>query len=296
MEIVVYDDASTDATAAIVAEVASRDRRVVLVRGGSLPAGWLGKPHACARAAARARGSMLVFVDADVRLAPDGLARTVALLRASGLDLVCPYPRQQAGTVAERLVQPLLQWSWLALLPLRAAECSRRPSLSAANGQLLCVDADAYRRAGGHAAVASSVLEDIDLLRVFKHAGYRGVVTNGTDIATVRMYDGWGALRDGYAKSLWAAGGGPFGSAAQVAFLGWVFVVPAVAALTGSRSGLVGYLAGVASRVVSARASGGRGWPDALAHPVSVTLFGYLTGLSWWRHRRSSATWKGRPL
>jgi hypothetical protein len=74
-----------------------------------------------------------------VVLRPGAVAATVALLDEHDLDLVCPCPRQLAVTAAERLVQPLLQWSWLTFLPLRLAERSPRESLSAANGQLLAV-------------------------------------------------------------------------------------------------------------------------------------------------------------
>ncbi|MDT3445293.1 glycosyltransferase family 2 protein [Pseudofrankia sp. BMG5.37] len=297
LEVIVHDDASTDATADLVAAVAAVDPRVVLQRGQGPPGGWLGKTHACARAAETATGTVLVFVDADVTLAPDALARAVALLRDTGLDLISPYPRQEAVGLAERLVQPLLQWSFLALLPLRAAERSPRPSLSAAGGQLLCVDAAAYRRAGGHAAVRAEVLEDIALLRAVKRAGGRGVVADGTRLAATRMYTGAAELRDGYAKSLWAAGGGRVtASAGQVGLLGWLFVLPAVAALRGSHAGLAGYLAGVAGRVVTARATGGRAWPDAAAHPLSICALGWLTTLSWWRHRRGTLHWKGRLL
>ncbi|WP_261566344.1 glycosyltransferase [Frankia gtarii] len=296
LEIVVYDDDSTDATGRLLAGWAQRDRRIVALRGAGPPLGWLGKPHACARAAAAATGTVLVFVDADVTLAADGLARAVLLLRDSGLDLVSPYPRQVAASPTERLVQPLLAWSWLALLPLRAAERSPRPSLAAAGGQFLCVDAAAYRRAGGHTAVRDQILEDIALLRAVKRSGGRGVVVDGTTLATNRMYAGWAELRDGYAKSLAAAGGHPAASAAQVGLLWWLFVLPAAAAARGSRAGLAGYLAGVAGRLVAARRTGGRSWPDAAAHPVSVGLLGYLTALSWWRRRRGTATWKGRPV
>jgi hypothetical protein len=296
LEVLVADDASTDATAAIVAGVAAADRRVRTLSPGPLPAGWLGKSHACATLARAATGSVFVFVDADVTVAPDGIARAVALLREARLDLVSPYPRQRAETVAERLVQPLLQWSWLALLPLRLAERSPRPSLSAANGQVLCVDAGAYVRAGGHSRVAGAVLEDIALVRAVKASGGRGGVADGTDLATTRMYSGWAQLRDGYAKSLWAAGGGPAGSAAQVGALGFAFVLPAAAALFGSRAGLAGYAAGVAGRVVAARRTGGRTWPDALAHPASVAALGYLTAVSWRRHTAGTASWKGRLL
>ncbi|WP_322749907.1 MULTISPECIES: glycosyltransferase family 2 protein [unclassified Frankia] len=296
LEVIVYDDASTDGTAELADGMADRDGRVRVVHGSTVPVGWLGKPHACARLADAARGNVLVFIDADVTVAPDGIARTVGLLRATGLDLVSPYPRQDAHTLAERLVQPLLQWSWLALLPLRLAERSPRPSLSAANGQLLCVDTAAYHRAGGHTRVRDHVLEDIALLRAVKAAGGHGVVADGTDIACTRMYNGWPALRDGYAKSLWAAGGNIGASAGQVGVLAWLFVLPAIAMMRGSRAGLAGYVAAVASRVIAARRTGGRAWPDALAHPLSICVYGYLTALSWIRRLHGTATWKGRRV
>lgn len=296
LEVIVYDDGSTDGTGVILRRLAEWDRRLRVLTGPEPPGGWLGKPHACARATRQATGTVLVFVDADVTLAPDGLARAVGLLRGSGLDLVSPYPRQVAAGAAERLVQPLLQWSWLALLPLHAAERSARPSLAAANGQFLCVDAAAYRRAGGHGAVGGAVLDDIELLRAVKRSGGRGVVADGTELAVTWMYDGWQPLRDGYAKSLWAAGGTPAASVGQLAVLGWLFVGPAVAAARGSRAGLVGLLAGTVSRLIAARRTGGRAWPDAAAHPVSVCLLGYLTALSWWRHRHGTIRWKGRAL
>jgi hypothetical protein len=220
----------------------------------------------------------------------------VTLLRFAGLDLLSPYPRQLAGSPAERLVQPLLQWSWLTTLPLRAAERSPRPSLAAANGQLLAVDAAAYRRAGGHASVREAMLEDIALLRAVKGSGGRGTVADGSRIATCRMYDGWPALRDGYAKSLWSAFGSPVGAAAVVGALGATYVLPPLAALRGSRAGLVGYAAAVAGRVAVGRRVGARVWPDALAHPLSVGLFGWLTALSVWRRRRGTLRVSGRRL
>jgi hypothetical protein len=296
LEVIVLDDNSADGTGEIARNLAETDPRLRVVSGNEPPRGWLGKPYACAQLADRATGDVLVFVDADVIVAPDGLARTVLAMRDSRLDLVCPYPKQQAVGVAERLVQPLLQWSWLTLLPLRLAETSARPSLAAANGQLLCCDAVGYRRAGGHAAVRDSVLDDIALLRAVKRSGGRGVVVDGTDIATTRMYEGWPALRDGYAKSLWSAGGNPTGSAAQCAVLAAIYLLPPAAALRGSRSGFAGYLAGVAGRGITGRRTGARVWPDAAAHPLSIALLIELTALSWWRRRRGTASWKGRRL
>jgi hypothetical protein len=140
------------------------------------------------------------------------------------------------------------------------------------------------------------MLEDIGLLRAVKRSGGRGTVVDGTALATCRMYDGWADLRDGYAKSLWSAFGSPGGAAAVLGALGVAYVLPPVAALRGSRVGLAGYAAGVAGRVVVGRRVGSRVWPDALAHPVSVGLLGWLTARSVRAHRRGALTVRGRPL
>jgi hypothetical protein len=75
-----------------------------------------------------------------------------------------------------------------------------------------------------------------------------------------------------------------------------VGVLPALAALRGSRAGLVGYAAGVAGRVVSAAMTGGRVWPDPLAHPLSLVLLDALVLRSVAAHRRGRLTWRGRPV
>ena len=300
LKVLVLDDESSDGTADVVRQVARDDPRVRVLTGAPLPDGWWGKTWACQQLAVAALGAsadgVLVFVDADVVLAPHAVASTVALLRWTGLDLVSPYPRQVAGSPAERLVQPLLQWSWATTLPLRLAERSARPSLSAANGQLLAVDAAAYVECGGHAAVCAALLDDVALLRALKAAGGHGGVVDGTDLATCRMYDGWPALRDGYAKSLWSAFGSPAGAVAVVGVLGVAYVVPPLAALRGSRTGLLGYVAAVAGRVLLGRRVRARVVPDALAHPVSIVAFGWLTGLSLVRRARGRLTVSGRRV
>jgi hypothetical protein len=296
LRVVVVDDGSTDGTAERVAAVT--DDRVQLLPAVPPAPGWLGKPNACAQgAAAAADADVLVFLDADVRLMPDAIASAVAVLDEAGLDLVSPWPRQLTGSPAERLVQPLQQWLWATLLPLRAAERSRRPSLAAANGQFLVLRRAAYDRAGGHAAVRGEVIEDVALLRAVKAAGGRGVVVDGSTLATCRMYDGWAGVRDGYAKSLWSAlGGHPAAAVGAAAGLSAVWLLPPLAALAGSRAGLVGYAAGVAGRAVVAARTGSRAWPDALAHPVSIALLDVLVARSVSGHRRGELRWRGRAV
>lgn len=292
-DVVVLDDESTDATGELARSAGAR-----VIAGRPVPAGWVGKVWACAQLAdeAGSRTEILVFVDADVRLEPGAVPAAVGLLLDSGLDIVCPFPRQEAVTPAERLVQPLLQWSWLTTLPLRGAEHSSRESMTAACGQFMVLRRDALERAGGFTAIRGAVLDDVALVRAIKAVGGRGGVVDGTDVAGCRMYTDWPSLREGYSKSLWSAFGSEPGAVAAVAALATVWVLPPVAAVLGSRVGAVGYAAGVAGRVITGRRTGARVVPDALAHPVSVAVLCWLTGRSVVLRRLGRLQWKQRPL
>lgn len=290
-EILVLDDNSTDATAQMVQSAGLE----VLRSSQEPPAGWLGKPWACQRLAEAASGDVLVFIDADVVLSSEAARAAAWLLAAGDLDLVCPYPRQLTHGWLQRLVQPLLQWSWLTFLPLALAERSSHPLLSAGNGQFVVVRRDAYFAAGGHAAVRGEVLEDLALVRRFKQTGHRVAMADGTHIATCRMYTGQGDLIEGYTKSLHAA----FGPATLVT-LGFMYVLPGAVMLLShdrraSAYALLAYATAVGGRMaVAARTEQPR--VDALAHPLSIVVLSALYARSVIARRRGSITWRGRSL
>ena len=302
LEVLVLDDRSTDGTAEVTKRAGEGDPRLQVRTGAPRPDGWLGKPWACAQLAAAARGQVLIFVDADVTLAPHAIVGTVALLDA-GLDLACPYPRQIAEGALARLVQPLLQWSWLTFLPLALAERSPRPSLTAANGQVLACTAAAYAAVGGHGAVRGEVLEDLALARACKAAGLRAAVADGTDLASCHMYRTADDLIAGYTKSLWSAFGSPAGAAAAGALLWWLYAQPVLDVATGLSRGdrravssaAARYGLGVAGRMVTAHRTDGR-VGDAVAHPASVVALLWLLARSVIERRRGTLQWRGRPV
>jgi glycosyltransferase involved in cell wall biosynthesis len=302
-QIIVLDDASTDDTLTVITRAAEHDDRItVLIGGDEPPTDWLGKPWACQRLWDTSDGSAVVFIDADVVLEPDAVASAVNTMRTLGFAMVSPYPRQIAITPAERLIQPLLQWSWLTTLPLRVAETSPRPSLSAANGQLMVIDAATLSKLGGFSHVKGEVLDDIALMRKVKSVGGRGGVIDGSDIATCRMYTSFRELVDGYAKSLWSAFGGVGSSVLVHAMLLLAYVLPPIMMLLPGSTmqvrfwGLAGYVAAVVGRALCARATRSRVWPDSLFHPVSIVFFTCLGAVSWIRHLRGTVQWKGRAL
>ena len=200
-EVVVLDDHSDDATANVVLAMMERDDRVRFLEGQPLPDGWCGKQFACSILSRAARHSLLVFLDADVRLAPDGLARITTYLEESRADLVSGIPRQETGTLVEKLVIPLIHFVLLGFLPLGRMRRYRHPAYAAGCGQHFLARRSAYEAAGGHAAIQASLHDGITLPRAFRAAGLRTDLCDMTEIATCRMYQNAGDVWRGLAKN-----------------------------------------------------------------------------------------------
>jgi len=293
VEFLILNDNSTDKTYELVSATARGDSRFTLLQGASLPDGWLGKPWALKQLSESANGEILICIDADVRLSKNAIAATVQSMQKHSLDFFSAYPSQVARTFGERMIQPLLQWSWLSSVPLSIAKKSSNPSFAVANGQFFAVRKSALESSGGYSSIKVEVLDDMQMARVLLRNKFKGTVGNGALIAQCHMYSSWFELRNGYAKSLWKGFGGVFGSIIAIALLAITGIVPILAAATGSPFGWLAFEAILISRVISAKITRGNLF-DSLLHPLSAALLIYLIIYSWLM--RGRIQWKGRTV
>lgn len=279
----VLDDGSTDQTGKLISEF-----KVNKLTGSELPAGWLGKVWACHNLSKAGSGKYLVFLDADVRLHPYAIASAITRMNKFGWDFISPYPRQIAGSFLEKLIQPLLQWSWLASVPLRLAEKFPNRSMTIANGQFFIVKRNAYEEAGGHAAIPGEVLDDLELARLLISKGFKGGVADGSAVASCRMYKTNSQLIDGYTKSLWKAFGGQFGTVVAIILLFFTGISPYLGiGAPATFIFLSRFLAAIKTRSNPAY---------AFLHPISIVILLYLITLSSIRKSRGTLIWRGRTI
>ena len=201
LEVLVWNDDSTDRTGEIVQTLAAADTRVHLLDGRSLPLGWNGKQHACWRLAEASGKKLLVFLDADVRVEPDLLARMAAFRAATNAGLVSGFPRLITVTWLERLLLPLIHFILLAFLPMRSMRRRLWPSAAAGCGQFLLLERGAYFASGGHSAIRETMHDGLLLPRVLRRGGYKTDIADITELARVRMYDSAAKVWQGLAKN-----------------------------------------------------------------------------------------------
>ena len=282
-KVFVLDDGSSDSTAELIGQF-----KVDKLSGTQPPTGWLGKVWACHNLAQVGSGKYLVFVDADVRLHPYAIASSITKMNKFNWDYISPYPRQISESFLEKLIQPLLQWSWLASVPLRIAEKFPNRSMTIANGQFFIVKRSAYNTSGGHAAIPDEVLDDLELARLLISKGFKGGVADGSAVASCRMYKSNSQLIDGYTKSLWKAFGGQFGTLLAIFLLYFTGISPYIG--IGAPATFI-----FLSRVLAAIKT--RSNPVyAFLHPISILILLYLIVLSSIRKSRGTLQWRGRAI
>jgi len=316
-EVIVVNDHSTDRTR----EIAESFPKVRVIEAGPLPAGWTGKNNAVATGAREARGQWLLFTDADTVHSTGSLARAIAEANQNKADMLSYSPEQITLGFWEVAVLPVVFAELARQYPPSKVSDPKSPE-AAANGQYILIHRETYDAIGGHASVASEILEDVALARRLKASGFKLRFRYSESVRT-RMYRTFAQLREGWTKNLALLFPNP-GCLASKTLLWWalslgLICVPVLLALayglTGAvvsayvvHHGLAGFfdsklvwfiwlavLAAVLVRNVRLlqRAN------FNLIHAVRMGLFGmpmfaYLLLRSKRMHRNGNVAWKGR--
>ncbi len=304
LSIVVMDDHSEDRTAPLVQAMAAEDPRVRLLHAPPLAPGWSGKTNACRALAAATQEEIMIFVDADVFMAADGVARIVDYLQRSGADLISGFPRQETGSFVEKLIIPLIHFVLLGYLPMIGAKLSRHPMFAAGCGQLMAVRRSAYERVGGHRTIKATRHDGIGMARAFRRAGLKTDLFDATPVASSRLYHNAREVWNGLAKNANEA------MATPAAILPWTILllgghVMPLALLPGvllsgtlapaaSTYAAIGVALGFATRALLAWRFQ-QPWSSVLLHPLGILA---LVAVQWYALGNQllgrPIAWKGR--
>ena len=185
-EILVVDSGSSDGTAALVLDAATRDQRIRLLRDDPLPPGWVGKVWALDHGLRRAAGEWVLGIDADTEPRPGLAAGAVSAAIECRYDAVSFSPRFRIDGAAERWLQPAL----LVTLVYRvgAAGTDADPERVMANGQCFLARRAVLLDAGGYRSARASFCDDVTLARHLARSGRRVGFLDGSRLYDVRSY------------------------------------------------------------------------------------------------------------
>ena len=232
--VVLVDDGSTDGTADVARSVAGQ-RRLDVLAGTELPAGWTGKLWALDQGVRHATAAgeaidYLLMTDADIGHAPDNLGHLVARAERDGLAQVSLMAELSCASTAERFLIPAFVYFFQMLYPFAWVANRDRRTAAAAGGCTL-VRRDALQRAGGIAAIRSEIIDDCALARRLKEQGpiWLGLTRRA---ASLRPYGGFSKIGRMISRSAYAQlGYSPLALVGTVAAMLLVYIAPPLLAL-----------------------------------------------------------------
>lgn len=292
IEIIVFDDGSTDDTSVLVRSFAHVGVR--FVPGRELPEGWLGKNHALSILANEASGAKLLFLDVDTQVGVSTISQLMGYMTTERLDMVSVLPIRRDGWSAN-VWFGYMRYFWELIIAGR--------SMPATSSGLWLIDRDALVQSGGFAAFASDVRPEQRLAERLGTSRYHCLL--GTQELGVAEQKPWRSQREAARRLYYPIVGGRLlaGIAALVMLL--LFNVPLVAIIAGAVTQRVDItwwaellmIVMMALYALYARQMWQHGWwLGALLLPVLLLQELYLLAVSLLGYATHTVTWKGRSV
>jgi hypothetical protein len=205
-DVIAVNDRSEDATEGILRRAAQRDLRLKVISISSLPAGWLGKPHALQEAYDHSTGEWLIFTDADVHFEPDVLRLAIALAEQRHWDhmpLLCHTKMFSAG---EKIAMMFFGMAFmLGVRPWRASNPKSGSYVGIGAFQL--IRRSTYEKIGEHRRLAMEVVDDVKLGKLVKEAGCSSGIAKSGPSVSVYWHAGVRNIIRGTTKNFFATTG-----------------------------------------------------------------------------------------
>ncbi|MFJ7744442.1 glycosyltransferase [Peribacillus sp. NPDC097295] len=299
IEFILLDDQSTDQTCSILEKATAGDSRFRILSGKKLPEQWVGKVHACHQLQQEAHGAYFLFVDADVRLKPHCLEKSLSLMNTSRAHLLTGFSAFEVPSFLSKLLVPMQHFVVFFHLPIMFANWTNILATTAAHGGFMLFERMAYMKMGGHEAVRSSLVEDVHIARKMKEQGFKVLLANITDEVSCRMYETNREVWAGFLKNIYNGLGRSFPLVVLLTiFYGFFYIGPLLLLVFGlfqfEPIYFIPYLLITCQRYIVDRMTNQRGYLSFLM-PLSAASFICIMLASMWKSwSKQSYEWKGR--
>lgn len=301
IEFILYDDDSDDDTLNKAIHHTATDHRFQIIKGGLLPNGWKGKPHACHQLSSYAQGDIYLFLDADVLLKPQTVDAVIASMVVNKADAISCFPHFRNSSFLEYCLTPLLHFFIYMHLPIRLSNNQKLLTATAASGAFIAVTSTCYHAIGGHTSVKNNIVEDVTLFQNIKKNHFNALLLRGSDFVECKMYGSSSATWQGFLKNCFAAFHHSYLTAIAIIFVYTLYYLSPFALLIyGLFSGqwwtIIPYLCITIQRLISDYLSKNINL-FSLLMPLSAALYIALLLTAMYKYTVNDKTsWKGRLL
>ncbi len=185
LKIIVVDDNSEDATSEVVKQ--TEINNLELIHAAPLPTDWTGKLWAQEEGLNKVDTPYVLLLDADIELAPGLIQSAFNKLLQEDLQMVSLMAKLQFLTKWEKLLMPAFIYFFKMIYPFHLSN-QQGSRVAAAAGGFILVQTEVLKKIGGMAVIRDALIDDCNLAKQIKLAGYRTWTGLTHDVVSQRVY------------------------------------------------------------------------------------------------------------